>query len=323
MKTVNTIIAILLLAGTAFGEEVVDSVLAEVNGTIITRYDISLATRDAMEELNKKYNGKVPPQETLQLVRNALWDRVDRILLLEEAQKMLDERVKATIAGQVEDVIKKFIAEAGSLVTFQRQLHERGHTVDSRKKELIEERMIQQLLNEKVRMWVSVSPAEIKAYYQEHRGDFEHPERVKFRQIVIRVSEYEDTDQAYDAAKNVMEKIRAGHDFAALAKTRSHGPLGEEGGLWDFIERGNLLKPIEEAVFSLDVGQVSPIIDMDNAFYIVKVEARQPRRIELFGEVQGKIEVAIREEKYRKALQEYIVKLRKSAQIKIYSQVQD
>jgi len=316
------VLVMLLAAGAAFSQEVVDSVLAEVNGKVITRYDITLATRDGLAKLTEKYGEEVPREEVIKLYKRALLERIERTLLLQEAGRILDERSKRRITDNVDSLIKTLIARAGSLIAFQRKLQESGETVDLRKKRLQEERMIEQLLDEKVRVWISVSPAEMRRYYRQNRSRFEHPEMVKFRQILIKVGEYEDKAHARTAAENILRKIREGQDFATLARSRSHGPESARGGLWDFIGRGSLPEPVERVLFSLKAGEVSPVIETEKAFYILKAEEVRPQRTETFEEVQEKIGLALKDAKFRRALLEYLSKLRKNSQIRIYSPVE-
>ena len=320
MKLIGIAAVILtLLPWAVLAEEVVEAVLAEVNGEVITRYDITVATAESVAALNEKHKGQIPQEELRKTLNYALRSQIERILLLGEAEKNLNERVKAMITQDVDSAIKELVARAGSLTTFQRELEKNGQTLDSKKQRMKEDVMIKYLLNEKVRAWITVSPAEIRRYYQQHGADFEHPASVRFRQILIKVSEYEDRTRAKMAAENILEEIKNGTDFAKLAQQRSHGPESAGGGLWDFIEQGNLPEEIEAVLFSLEPGQVSRVIETDRAYYILKCEEKKSARTESFDEVQEKIENIISDDKFQDNLINYLSELRNNAHVTIYS----
>ena len=320
MKTIGIAIVILTAASQAVAaEEVVDAVLAEVNGKPIMRYDMAVDTRESVEALNEKYKGEIPREELRKVLNDALRWRIERLLLLEEVENVLDERVKAKIAEEVDSLVKELIGQTGSLPTFQRELEKNGQTIESKKQQMREDMMIKYLIDEKVRKWITVSPAEIREYYRRHGTEFEHPEAVRFRQILIKVSEYEDRTRAKMATEGILEKVKKGEDFAEIARRQSQGPESVNGGLWDFIERGNLLRDVEDILFSLKAGQLSSVIETEKAYYILKCEENRPARTESFDEVQKKIERIIGEEKMQYNLIEYLSKLRGNARITIYS----
>ncbi|RMF00154.1 MAG: post-translocation molecular chaperone, partial [Chloroflexi bacterium] len=83
-----------------------------------------------------------------------------------------------------------------------------------------------------------------------------------------------------EEAKDVLARLEAGEDFAALAKELSKDPgSAENGGELGFVPRGRFVQPVEEAVFSLPVGQLSEPIQSQFGWHIIQVLAREEREL--------------------------------------------
>jgi len=92
-----------------------------------------------------------------------------------------------------------------------------------------------------------VSEVEAKKIYDDKMAGMKPEQEVHARHILV-VSE--------DEAKDIAERLKKGEDFAALAKEKSKD-TNAKGGDHGFFTRGQMLKPFEEAVFALDVGDIS------------------------------------------------------------------
>lgn len=76
-------------------------------------------------------------------------------------------------------------------------------------------------------------------------------------------------------ANEIMEKIKAGEDFAELAKEYSTDPgSGANGGELGFFTKGMMVQPFEEAAFSLEIGEISDPVESQFGFHIIKVTDR-------------------------------------------------
>jgi parvulin-like peptidyl-prolyl isomerase len=94
--------------------------------------------------------------------------------------------------------------------------------------------------------------------------------------------------------------------------------MASKGGDWGVMGRGAFrLKEIDAALFTLHSGEVSPVIDTPEAFYIVKALERQDARTVPFTEVQTDIEKELRRQKYEEALQKYLQGLYERSYVRI------
>lgn len=73
-----------------------------------------------------------------------------------------------------------------------------------------------------------------------------------------------------DKAQNIKQQLDNGKDFKQLAKEASDCPSSEKGGDLGFFSKGDMVKPFERKVFSMDVGDVSKPVKTEFGFHIIK-----------------------------------------------------
>ena len=141
--------------------------------------------------------------------------------------------------------------------------------------------------NEKENLTIPAS--EIEGYYASHQEEFGQPEKRKARHILLRT-----TDQNKEARKKEIESIwtraKSGEDFAALAREFSEDGSAAQGGDLGFFSRGQMVKPFEDAVFSMEKGGISDIVTTQFGFHIIQLDEIQPADIQSLALVRNSIE---------------------------------
>ncbi len=181
---------------------------------------------------------------------------------------------------------------------FEAMLRERGLTLAEWQKELTQSLLLGKLADQVVGERHRVAAPEIDAYYEAHRADFDRPEQVRARQIVV-------ADRA--EGEQLLARLRTGEAFAELAKRHSLAPEAEQGGDLGFFGRDEM-PPEFDAVFALPVGTVSPLVKSAYGYHLFLVETRRPAarltRKETEAEIRNLLETERRERFYQEWLQD-------------------
>jgi len=149
---------------------------------------------------------------------------------------------------------------------------------------------------------VTVDPAEAQRYYSSHLDDYRTPERVRARHILITPAakpgekpDQKAIEEARAKAVDVLKQVRAGGDFAELAKKYSQDPgSAPNGGELGWATKGDPLHgwvaPFEKVAFAQAPGQISDLVQTDYGFHIIQTEEKQAAGVKPFSEVKDEIE---------------------------------
>jgi len=139
-----------------------------------------------------------------------------------------------------------------------------------------------------------VSDADIKASYDSHQSRYSTPEQRRASHILIAVdagATPEAVKAAQTKAEDLLKRITAQpQDFAKLAREFSQDPGSkEQGGDLGAFGRGAMVKPFEEAVFSLKENELSKLVRTDYGFHIIKLTGITPPKVRALAEVKAEI----------------------------------
>lgn len=161
-----------------------------------------------------------------------------------------------------------------------------------------------ELINRQVRKKVNITDEDVERYYKLNSNNYRVEDRARIRHILLPLSDKaspEEVQAALAKGNELYDQIAAGGDFAGLAQKHSDGAGRESGGDIGWVNRGTLLKPIEDAAFDkLSVGQVSRPIRSSMGLHLVKLESRDIGAVLPLSKVASKI----KEELYAKAMEE-------------------
>ncbi|HUL72977.1 MAG TPA: peptidyl-prolyl cis-trans isomerase [Vicinamibacterales bacterium] len=137
---------------------------------------------------------------------------------------------------------------------------------------------------------------EIEARYKDNIQTYSTPEQVRASHILFK-TEGKDEAAVKKLAESVLAKVKAGGDFAALARQYSDDDSKKNGGDLDYFGRGTMVKEFEDVAFSLPVGQTSDLVKSPFGFHIIKVTDKKPAVTRTLAEVRPQIEDQIKMEK--------------------------
>jgi peptidyl-prolyl cis-trans isomerase D len=151
---------------------------------------------------------------------------------------------------------------------------------------------------------VEVSEPELRTAYSRNIDRYRSPERAKVRHILLNTTgKSADEVKAIEAkAGDLLKQIRAGADFAELAKKHSEDPgSAPKGGDLDWVTRGQMVPNFESTAFSLKPKEISNVIKTEYGFHIVQTLEKEEARVKPFEEVKGELTTeAKRETVYQK-----------------------
>jgi peptidyl-prolyl cis-trans isomerase D len=154
-----------------------------------------------------------------------------------------------------------------------------------------------------------VSDAEIEAYYNQHKSDYAQPEEVHARHILIAVPAGSDakTDAAAKAkAEDVLKQLKAGGNFAELAKKYSDDPGSKEnGGDLPMMPTSGFVPEFSKAAMALNPGQTSDPVKTQFGYHIIQTIAKQPAGTKPLAEVKDQIRTSLQQQKSASVLQSF------------------
>lgn len=352
----------------------VDTSPAEVNGEPITAQALDTAYRNERSRLESQFGENFSqlasnPEYIKQMRKGVLDKLIDQLLLDQQAHgthiRVGDEQVKATIRSMPEFQSEgKFDNER-----YLNLLNRAGYTPqsfsESIRQDLVRQNWVGGLISSEFALpgevktidlllqqtrdatlytlpvdhflkTMTVTDAELSAYYQAHQKQFMSPDQVKISYVLLDAKDLqaavEITDQdvrdyydqhldqyrtaerrqvahiliadkdaaaAQKRAESLLTELKAGADFAKLAKANSSDKLSaRKGGELDWFELGVMDPEFDKAAFALaKTGELSSVVKSQFGYHIIKLLGVQPETVKPFEQVKQVVEGKLREEK--------------------------
>ncbi len=163
----------------------------------------------------------------------------------------------------------------------------------------------------------TVTDEEAKKFYDDNIQRFSQPEQVQASHILLGTK---DMDAAAKAAaktkaEEVLKQVKAGGDFAALAKEHSTCPSKERGGDLGYFPKEQMVPEFSNAAFAMKVGEISEIVESQFGYHIIKVTGRKEAVTEPFEKVKDQIVNNLKAQKRQQFWTGFRVKMREGAKI--------
>ena len=260
--------------------------IARVNGEAISKTDFERA----ISALEARNGGPVPAEQRDQVLRSVLDQIVSYKLLVQESKA----RKVAADEAEVDARIKQIQGQFPSEEAFKQMLASRQTTVDQMRTDIRQDISVQKLIENEIAAKAAVKPEQLTDFYAKNPDQFKQPERVHASHILIMVPKGADAaakEQARTKAANILKDVKAGKDFAALAKEHSQDPgSAEKGGDLGFFQQGQMVGPFNDVAFKLAPGTVSDLVETEFGFHIIKVAEKQAPRTVPLEEVRPRLE---------------------------------
>lgn len=320
MKRTILAVAVFIAARCAVGESVtIDGVAAFVNDAVVTVGEVRDAMSSMMPQLRQLYTGADLESQQKELYSDVLEDLINAKLIMKayEADTKLN---KDGIEKYVEKRIGEFIKDKfdGDRQEFLKSLRDAHMSMDEWRRQMRERIIVGMMKSREVDAQVVISPREIRKVYEENAKKYFREEKARIRVILIQGSTNETERMAKEkAAGETLAKIRAGADFADVARAISEDGKAKEGGDWGWYDVRDLRPELAKPLALLKKDAVSELLRMDGNYYLVKLEGRQAAGPIPFEDVRTAIEKDLRRKEIRRVTDLWMARLRKDAYIQI------
>jgi parvulin-like peptidyl-prolyl isomerase len=281
------------------------------NEVMISTKEFTITTGDIIQTFQDRMGTRAAQLKELNVqdLKNAIEQNAvrmgERKLLLAASAK-----VKSSVTpDELNKALNDQYTQAGGEQQFLEILKTNGVAVESFKKAIQDDLLIQKYLEANLFKTIAATDAEIQKAYAEDKT-------ASVRHILMLTQGKTEAEKAEIRKKmeGLLAKAKGGEDFAALAKQYSEDPGSKDSGglIPEEFGRGRMVKPFEDAAFSVPVGQISGIVETAYGFHILKVEGRKKEILPL-DQVKTQLEEQIKQQKKVTAFESHMAKLKEKA----------
>jgi peptidyl-prolyl cis-trans isomerase C len=291
----------------------IPEVLARVNGEKIERWEFD----NAVKRMEARAGGPVPPDKRDEVLRGVLDQLVAYHLLAQESRARKLAVADADVDARLADIKKSFPTEEA----FKQGIAAQGLTLDQLKSQAKTSLEVAKVIDSEVNSKVAVQDPEVKNFYDQNLDRFKQGDSVHAAHILIGLPQNptpEAKSEAKAKATAVLKTVKAGGDFATLARANSQDSgSAQNGGDLGFFPKGQMTPAFEEAAFKLKPGTTSGLVETPFGFHIIKVLERRPPRTAPFEEVSGQIKDFLTQGQREQKLEQFVESVKKKGKIEI------
>jgi peptidyl-prolyl cis-trans isomerase C len=287
-------------------------VLARVNGEDVTRVDFDRLIKN----MELSANQPMPAERRDEIYRKALDQLVTYTMLTQETKA----RKVAVTDAEVESNIKQMRSQFSNEQDFAKALAARGMSLERLKSDTRIDISINKMMEAEAATGQAPADAQVRDFYDKNPDKFKQDEAVRASHILFKVEESADAatkKQVKDQAEAVLKQVRAGADFAELAKKHSADGSAQQGGDLNFFTKGQMVPAFDQAAFTLKTGEISDIVTTQFGYHIIKVTDRRASSTVPFEQVSERIKEYLTEQQKQQKVEAFIESLKQKAKIEV------
>ncbi len=292
-----------LPAGPVNAGKLEDRIVAVVNTDLIMLSELKRDLLPEQERLRKLYKGEELERRLKTAEAMAVTKMIERKLQLQAAKNKGVDVSDQEVTQAVEEMKKQ------------------GETLDSADpstaRSIREQLTLMRVVDREVRGLIMVAESEMKRYYQEHQDRFAYPEEYQLSQILIKPRTPDGLSVAQGRAEALLATLKQGEPFEDLALRFSDGADASRGGRLGLVRQGELIPALEQALTSVQVGQITGIVETAEGLHIVRVDDKKPRQFRPFEQVKAEIQSLVFQQKTEDQYQIWMADLKNKAYIEI------
>lgn len=289
----STLLCLCVTAFSGFGQ-MVNALKAVVSDSVITKFEVEAATAPAAELLIREYRNDVATlnEKYAAASRNNLEQLMEQQMILQEYRNAGYNLPESIIEETIQSRIKE---RWGDRRTLTKSLQVEGRTYESWHRQMRDQIIIDNMRAFHLGKEQFISPRQVEEFYQKHLEDYRLEERIHLSMIVLN-KQGGTNDPIPALVREILQQIERGASFGDLATAYSQGSQSRQRGDWGWVDRSVLREDLAEVAFTLKAGEVSGVIETDEACYIMRVEEVKAADYKPLREVQDEIERTLQAE---------------------------
>jgi peptidyl-prolyl cis-trans isomerase C len=168
--------------------------------------------------------------------------------------------------------------------------------------------LIARLLKDEVDDKIDVTDDDVIIFYNENKSKYMTPEIMRVSHILI---------QSRETAEEIKKRLDEGENFEDLARAKSVDPTAQRGGDIGYFPKGQLMPEFEKACATLDINEISGIVETKLGYHIIKLTDRREPQLKPIERVQDDIKSRLRTIKRQRAFNEMLGRLHEETEIEI------
>jgi nitrogen fixation protein NifM len=276
------------------------------------------AVRYELERLIKFYSQHMGADQIREqmdtLKKKAREQAIGAKLLIDEAER-LDLEVPES---EVDKHYRQMVETVGGQEKFRAIMVRQRLSEEGLKAGIRRGRRVDKLI-EKITAGVPEPTEEqMERHFKEHAAEYSKPDRAQAQHILVKVDEDRDAERAaaQEKLREIRKSVRAGADFAGQAAAHSECPSGQKtGGSLGWFSRGMLVPELDEAIFSMEVGALSDVIETPLGWHLVYKIGHETGGPASYDDVREKIRDFLRHVRRGEAIAAHVRELKRKAVI--------
>ncbi len=296
----------------------VDGYAALVNERVITVGEVLAAMEPVRRQLEIVAEGEDLRQRLNEAYQTTLESLIEQKLIAEEFRSLGATIPDRIVDNYINDLVRdKFT----NRVTLLRVLQEQRTTWEQWREEMRERLAVGQMRQREVLSRIVITPEQEQEAYEANLDRYKTSEEVWVRMIGLHKGGNEEEREIKKAeAERLRERILAGDDFAAVARTESEGPKAADGGDMGWRRSDDFLPELARVIKELELGQISPVVEAGDMFFILKLEGRKQASQVPFEEVRDKIREELRKSEEQRLTRMWVGQLRAKYNVQVFTQ---
>jgi peptidyl-prolyl cis-trans isomerase C len=287
-------------------------VLARVNGESVKKTDLDRLVKN----MELSANQPIPPERRDEILRRALDQLVTYTVLSQETRA---RKVTVTDA-EIDASLKQMQTQFPNEQEFKKALEARGMTVEKLRSDARVDMSINKMMEAELAAAPAPTDAQVREFYDKNPDKFKQEESVRASHILIPADEKADAatkQKARAEIDGILKQLKAGADFADMAKKHSKDGSAAQGGDLNFFAKGQMVPAFDQVAFSLKPGEMSDVVTTPFGYHIIKVTDRRAASTVPFDQVSPRIKEYLTEQQKQGRAQAFIESLKQKAKIEV------